>query len=171
MPDNRNFHQNNRGGNNYGDRHDNREQPQALPPVKIDSFYKDAAKNPKDELFEKTAQEIAKSFYIENVRIGVSKTQLRRLFDEVKRFEQILEASEDQWEAQKPYIKMVNSKVSYSIARAIEKSRNAEGAYKNLKSFITQGINLVNDARDFHVFVSLFEAAYGFYYEINHSKD
>jgi CRISPR-associated protein Csm2 len=171
MPDNRNFQQNNRGGggNNW------REQPQALPPVVIDSFYKDTDKNPKDELFEKTAREIAKSFYIENGRIGVSKTQLRRLFDEVKRFEQILETSEDQesrWESQKPYIKMINSKVSYAVARAIENKKEAEKrVYKNLQCFITQGIGLVNTPRDFHVCVSLFEAAYGFYYEINHSKD
>jgi CRISPR-associated protein Csm2 len=162
MPDQRNFQ---KGSGNYG-----APRPPALPPVTIASFYKDGTKTPKDGLFAETAREIAKSFYV-NDSIHVSKTQIRRIFDEVKRFERILDISEDLWEAQKPYIKMIDSKVSYAVARAIEKNRNAENAYKNLQSFLTQCIAKVNDAEDFRVFVSLFEAVYGFYYEINHSKD
>jgi CRISPR-associated protein Csm2 len=164
MPDQRNFQ---KGGGKY-----DAPGPQALPPVTIASFYKDGTKTPKDDLFRKTAEEIAKTFYI-NDKIYVSKTQIRRIFDEVKRFERILDISEDQqWEAQKPYIKMIDSKVSYAVARAIEnKDEKVKTVYKNLQSFVTQGIEKVNDAKDFRVFLSLFEAVYGFYYEINHNRD
>ncbi|MDR1636741.1 MAG: type III-A CRISPR-associated protein Csm2 [Treponema sp.] len=159
MPDNRNF-QGSRGA-------DGKPPP---PPVTIGSFYKDGTKNPKDDLFEETARKIAESFFRDKY-VCVTKTQIRRLFDEVKRFVQLLDISEEQWEAQKPYIRMISSKASYSIARAIEKNRDAEGVYKNLRDFITQGIKQVHDADDFRVFAALFEAAYGFYYEINHNKD
>jgi CRISPR-associated protein Csm2 len=160
MPDKRSF-QGSRGA--Y-------EKPQVPPPVAIGSFYKEGTKNPRDDLFEETAGKIAKSFYGNN-RVCVTKTQIRRLFDEVKRFVQILDVSEDQWEAQKPYIRMINSKASYSIARAIEKNREAEEVYKHLQDFIAQGIKQVHEAEDFRVFAALFEAVYGFYYEINHNKD
>ncbi|MDR1626275.1 MAG: type III-A CRISPR-associated protein Csm2 [Spirochaetia bacterium] len=140
------------------------EAPPAPKPVVIGGFYT-ADNKIKPDLFDKTAREIAESFYIRNPQIGVSITQLRRLFDEVKRFEQILDASPGQWEAQLPYIKMIKSKVSYTVARAVKQKSVEEGVYKNLADFMTQGIDLVKELRDYHVFVSLFEAAYGFYYE------
>jgi CRISPR-associated protein Csm2 len=151
--------QESRGG--YQDR---REMPQAPKPVTIEGFYTED-KKVKPDLFDKTAREIAESLYIKNSQIGVSITQLRRLFDEVKRFEQILDVSPDQWEAQLPYIRMIKSKVSYTIARAVKQKQSEEGVYKNLAAFITQGVDLVGEFQDYHVFVSLFEAAYGFYYE------
>jgi CRISPR-associated protein Csm2 len=138
--------------------------PRAPDSVKIDGFYT-ADNKIKPELFEKTAQALAESFYIKGSQIGVSITQLRRLFDEVKRYEQILDVSPDQWDAQLPYIKMIKSKVSYTVARAVKQKQSEEGVYKNLAAFMTQGIDLIKEPRDYHVFVSLFEAVYGFYYE------
>jgi CRISPR-associated protein Csm2 len=141
-----------------------KETPPAPKPVIIEGFYRTDRKI-KPDLFDKTAREIAESFYIKNSQIGVSITQLRRLFDEVKRFDQILEVSPDQWDAQLPYIRMIKSKVSYTVARAIKQKQAEEGVYNNLAAFISQGIDLVKEAQDYHIFVSLFEAAYGFYYE------
>jgi CRISPR-associated protein Csm2 len=74
-----------------------RPKSQALPPVKIDGFYKDDKKSPKDELFSTIALNIANTFYVETEKYGVTKTQLRRLFDEVKRFEQNLVGQSKHW--------------------------------------------------------------------------
>lgn len=164
MPDNRNF-QGNRGG--YGG---DRPRAQALPPVKIDGFYKDDKKNPKDELFDATALNIAQTFFIKDGGTGVTKTQMRRLYDEVKRFENNLDGTPETWSRHYPYIRMIKSKVSYNIARAI-KNPDEAGVYKNLSSFLNEGIGLITEEKDYHVFLALFEAVYGFYYDINHKKD
>jgi CRISPR-associated protein Csm2 len=155
-------------GNSGGGYQGRREAPQAPKPVALEGFYT-ADKKIKPDLFDKTALEIAESFYIKGSQIGVSITQLRRLFDEVKRFKHILDVSPDQWEAQLPYIRMIKSKVSYTVTRAINRQKTGEkdvykDIYKNLTVFMTH-IDLVKELGDYHVFVSLFEAAYGFYYE------
>jgi CRISPR-associated protein Csm2 len=150
-----------------------REPPQIPPAVSIGGFYAEG-KNVKTDLFDKTAEAVANSFVGKNQgrSFGVSKTQLRRLFDEVKRFEQNLDGTEDAWKKQFPYIRMIRSKVSYNLARAKEKSKADEAkVYDNLAAFITECIGLIKDEMDYHVFVALFEAAYGFYYEKNPKKD
>jgi len=132
-------------------------KPQAAA-VPIGSFYKDGKVDP--DLFDGKAKLIAKSLD------GVTGTQLRRLFDEVKRYDMILGNSDDQWVKQEPYIRMLNSKTSYTIAR----QQNTDACYKNLKKFINEGITLVHNKDEYHIFVSLFEAVYGFYYEIAPNK-
>ncbi len=129
-------------------------------PVKIESFYN--AGKIKPELFDTEAQKIAKSLSAD--RNGVSATQMRRIFDEVKRFDRLLAANRQQWQELEPYVRMINSKVSYMVFRAIKVSSNDEPYYKNLESFINSGLQLVKSAEDYHVFTSLFEAVYGFYY-------
>lgn len=136
----------------------------------ITSFYESDGKTVKRDLFDTIAKEIAKTFISKDDKgkeIVVTSTQLRRIFDEVKRFEQLLMVSDDQWVKQLPYIKMIKSKVAYSVARAIKKSNGKDkNVYKNLESFISSGINLIQEKEDYHVFVNLFEAVYGFYYEM-----
>jgi len=138
-------------------------------PVIIDSFYKEDKETILPFLFDTKAMEIAKSFVGKDRNgesIGVSSTQLRRIFDEVKRFEQILLSSSEQWNNQLPYIKMIKSKVAYSVARASNKKSSESEVYKNLEKFISSSIDLIETEQDYHVFVSLFEATYGFYYEL-----
>lgn len=138
-------------------------------PVKIETFYKADGKTLDENLFDSMALNIAKSFKGKNKRgqdIGVTSTQLRRIFDEVKRFEQILTLQENQWKKQLPYIKMIKSKVAYSVARAAKQKSEEKGVYKNLEHFISSGIDLIKTQEDYHIFVNLFEAAYGFYYEL-----
>lgn len=123
-------------------------------------------------LFDTTAKSIAESFVKTDEKGSkgqISATQLRRLFDEVKRYERILESGGD-WNSQKPYIKMIKSKVAYTVARA--KSRNSKAAayYGNLESFISTGIDQVNDEKQYHILVTLFEAVYGYYYGMNPDK-
>jgi CRISPR-associated protein Csm2 len=149
MPDNR--YQGNRGGPQEG----------AKPYKKIDGFYENGKIKP--HLFDKKAEEMAESFK------GVTGTQLRRLFDEVKRFEKILDAFPEQWDKQEPYIRMIKSKSSYTVARAAAKlpkyDTQTKGAYDNLRAFIAEGIDTVKEAKDYQIFASLFEAVYGYYYE------
>lgn len=115
------------------------------------------------------AKQVAESLKGKNKKgfdIGVTSTQLRRVFEEVKRFEQVLLTSNDQWEKQYPYIRMIKSKVAYTVARASKQKTEEKGVYKNLEVFISSCINLIKKQEDYHVFVNLFEAAYGFYYEL-----
>ena len=123
----------------------------------------------KEDLFDTVAKSVAESFKGKNKKgfdIGVTSTQLRRIFEEVKRFEQILLSSEEQWEKQLPYIKMIKSKVAYTVARASKQKSDEKGVYKNLEVFISSCIDLIKKQEDYHIFVILFEAAYGFYYDL-----
>ena len=151
--------------NNFGPK---KPQMEISPGVKIPAFYKDVEKKiPLPDLFDVTAQKVAESFIGRAdgvVKIGVTSTQLRRIFDEVKRFEQLLNAAPEQWEQQYPYIRMIKSKVAYQVARAATKKEEA-GVYKNLETFINSCIDLVKSKEDYDIFVALFEAVYGFYYE------
>lgn len=141
--------------------------------VSLKSFYKttEGKKVIDPDLFDKTAKSYALSFSSkqeDKITGEVSITQLRRLFDEVKRFQQILETAtegeeEAVWEKQLPYIKMIRSKVHYTIARM--KSQKMNRYYDNLAQFISGGIDLIKTREDYFVFSSLFEAVYGFYYE------
>lgn len=157
------------GGNGgYSGRPQQPDLSETKPAIEIKSFYKEGTSTPVEDLFDGQAQKIAESFVGKNKRgleIGVSSTQLRRIFDEVKRYERVLLGSETNWEEQLPYIKMIKSKVAYTVARASKTKPEEKNVYKNLETFISSGINLIKVEKDYHTFVSLFEAVYGFYYE------
>lgn len=152
------------GNNSFRDE----SKAETKPAVEIKEFYTQGTQTPKPDLFDATAEKVAESLVGKDRRgnsIGVSSSQLRRIFDEVKRFEQILSMPDAKWEEQLPYIKMIKSKVAYSVARAAKNKADEKGVYSNLEKFISSSINLIKTEKDYHVFVSLFEAAYGFYYE------
>lgn len=138
----------------------------ALPEFK---FYSGDAANGKKgsvnpALFSDTAKCIAECFGTKSS--GVTSTQFRRIFDEVKRFERLVETEED-WKRQEAYVRMISSKVAYAVARAKATGKpDSNGYWDNFKNFIDKGLAQVHDGSDFKVFVALFEAAYGFYYEI-----
>jgi len=122
----------------------------------IESFYIDQEKKTvHSDLFDGKAQEIAKNI------IGVTTNQLRRIYDEVKSIEPKLNSIA--FEELEPYIRMIKVKARYNIARV--KNKRNEKAYKYLTSFINEGIGEVKNKKDFYVFLSLFEAVYGFYFE------
>ena len=159
----------NRNGGGFQKTNAFEDKSETPAPVKIETFYKADGKTVDENLFDSLALNIAKSFKGKNKKgqdIGVTSTQLRRIFDEVKRFEQILTLQENQWGKQLPYIKMIKSKVAYSVARAAKQKSEDKGVYKNLEHFISSGIDLIKTQEDYHIFVNLFEAAYGFYYEL-----
>jgi CRISPR-associated protein Csm2 len=156
MSDNRNYPGRNHGKfNNYqSSNYHNEPKTELAPVIKIEKFYKEDGK-PKTELFGKFAEDIAKNF------VGISRTQLRRIFDEVKRYEEII--TQENFNDHYPYIVMIKSKTRYAVARAT--NNKIEGAYKNLYDFIYEGISLIETKEDYHVFLALFEAVYGFCYE------
>ena len=142
--------------------------------VEIKSFYKTGTETPMEDLFDTQAQKIADTLIGKNKKgftVGVSSTQLRRIFDEVKRFERNLSLAGSKWEEQLPYIKMIKSKVAYSVARAAKSKPEEKGVYQNLEKFISSSINIIKTEKDYRIFIALFEAVYGFYYELAPKKD
>ena len=122
-------------------------------------------------LFDETAEKYADKFVGKDYSgkpCGVGRTQLRRLYNEVKRFEQKLDETSESWENILTHIKMIKSKASYNIYRARENAKN-KSVFDELSKFIKDGIDAVKEKNDYRVFAALFEAVYGFYYE--KSKD
>lgn len=143
-------------------------QEQIPQPVEVPEFYQNGTKTVREDLFDEIARQIAESLRGKDKRgneTGVSITSLRRIFDEVKRFKQLL-STEDDFAMQLPYIRMVKSKVAYTVARAGKQKPAEKDLYRNLEKFITSGIDRIKNKKDYEVFVSLFEAVYGFYYEL-----
>lgn len=150
----------------------------------VSGFYEANRKTVQPHLFDTRAQEIANCLWGEKPSIdkktgeqkrdkqgkplfdyfGVSSTQLRRFFDEVKRYDRLLGMQNQSWEEQAPYIRMLKSKVAYSVARV--KKEVTSHTIKNLSEFINSCIDCVKSEKDYHIFTSLFEAVYGFYYEL-----
>lgn len=134
--------------------------------VEVLSFYKDDGTTVKEELFDTIANDIAQSFIGKDERgnpCGITSSQIRRIYDEIKRFEKnLLTHDVKEWEKQKPYIKMIKSKTAYAIARIGDK----KGVWRNFEFFITTCIDKIDNEKDYHVFLSLFEAVYGFYYKL-----
>ena len=142
------------------------------------NFYNPGTRDIRPELFNDFAESIAKTFAsvkesedfkthkIKTFRNGVTSTQLRKLFDEVKRYQRIIkEGDEKSWKENFPYIKMIKAKTHYTIARAKKNDgKNAE-YYDKVLSFISDGIDAIENYQDYSVFTALFESVYGYYYE------
>jgi len=121
------------------------------------------------KLFDGTAQEIANSFINKEPDKGnpysVSHSQMRRLYNEVKRIDQKLDGDPEKWKKYYPNVVLIKSKTSYNVARAIEKKPHEGDVYRELSSFMMNYIDKVKDEKDYHIFSALFEAVYGFYYK------
>ena len=128
------------------------------------AFYKGKDVDP--ELFDGKAKKVAEKLAEDR---GVTYTSLRRLFDEAKRFQMIL-AKKGDFAAQLPYIKMIKSKTAYTVARQ-KKLQRGNRAYDYVKMFIDQGVDQIKEQRDYDVFVSLFEAVCGYYYDLADNKN
>lgn len=120
------------------------------------------------ELYDESAEKIAETLIgqFKGKPQGVSRNQLRNLFDEVKRIKRQLENKAYTWKSIYPSVKLIKSKTSYAVARAKKNGKRFEEEYyNNLKNFIHTGIGNIKSEKDFDIFVNLFEAVYGFYYE------
>lgn len=106
------------------------------------------------EIAEKLAQELNKE-RIDSRDKANKPTQIRKFYDEVLRFQSLIQANRDEFTKLLPYIKMLNAKAAYAMGRDLISS--------SFKEFISKSIELVNDPDDFDIFAGFFEAFMGFY--------
>lgn len=100
-----------------------------------------------EELFNETAREWAEA--IEKTK----KTQVRNFYDNVL---ELTEKSEKEaWEDVLPFVKMLNSKVSYAENRRV--------ASREFQDMMSQCISQVKEKKDLEVFKLFFEAVIGFF--------
>lgn len=124
-------------------------------------FKKDVKLDP--ELFSTKAEEFAKEVFEGQLKTNGKAnkpTQLRKFYDEVLRFDGILkglsqEKQKEEFDKLLPYLKMLNAKAAYAMARDLVTSE--------FRDFITQSLNQIKTKDDFDIFVGLFEAFMGFY--------
>jgi len=134
------------------------------------------------DLYDLTARKIAESFITKKIVFdkktnethteikGVSRHQLRRIFDEVKSINRKFGTyNNDTWKKEAlPLVKMIKAKTAYLVARMKDKNRNNQKVmkcYDSLQEFIQKAINQINEKKTFEIFTSFFEAIYGYYYE------
>ncbi len=129
-----------------------------LPPL----LTKEGALNP-DLFKEDLLTSVAKS--IQNV----SKSQMRRVFDDVKRHKFALESGK-KWEEIYPYVLMQKAQISYLCKRKSEDNRADQSYYQNLKTLTFKLIDMCNSAKAYIVYTNFLEALYGYYYEIAKRK-
>lgn len=151
-------------GNNYGYKNQTggivRKDELKVPPCPEFSLC-DENKIVNRDLYTKTAKAIAESLK------EISQTRLRRFFDEVKTISRRPRFKEE-YKKNEASIMLLESKIAYMIGRSTIKAE--KDSLNNLKKFFEIGLKQVHDADSFIVFVTLFEAVYGFFYEINKRK-
>lgn len=122
-------------------------------------FWQDQQKQQIDpNLFSETAETLAKTINNEriNSRDKLNKpTQIRKFFDEVIRFQGMLQGNSEQFTELLPYIKMLNAKAAYATGRDLIGTE--------FKGFLSDSLKQVNNRKDFDLFCSFFEAFLGFY--------
>ena len=130
------------------------------PPCQNFKLYADKTKGiVGKDLYDATAKAIADSL------LGISQTRLRRFFDEVKSIARHPGFKTD-FVKEEASISLLKSKISYMIGRARNDRDDKENeSLNNLKKFFEIGLQQVDSADSYLVFVTLFEAVYGFFYE------
>lgn len=125
------------------------------------NFWKDRDKKIIDPtLFNEQAKKFADDVFSERDNKKNNPTQLRKFYDEVLNFSNILksiplEKQESEFNKLLPYIMMLNSKAAYAQARDL--------ISRNFKNFISESLSQIKTKEDFEAFLGLFEAFMGFY--------
>jgi len=139
-------------------------------------FYTKDGKVNKD-LYDSIAFQIANYFIVKDRRgnnVGVSNSQIRKIFNEVKRIKRSV--NEDNFEDKLPLIMMIKSKTAYNVARAKRNTKRWEESkrqcYDKLYDFVKICLkkDKIQKLDDYNLFCNLFEAVYGFYYELGGYK-
>lgn len=133
-------------------------------------FWKDPSKKQIDpELFSSKAEALAKEIYRERQasRDKANKpTQIRKFYDEVLRFDTIVKANQSEFENRLPYLKMLNAKAAYAMARDL-----VSPGFKEFISNALKQINSKDDKATFDAFLGFFEAFMGYYKFYDKKKD
>lgn len=124
-------------------------------------FFKDKEKKfLQPELFGKKAEEIARCFIGEG-RNGVTSSQLRRFFHQIKSMERKALNQDAPWEMIEPELLMIKAKVKYAVAK---QDKFNKPYYQRMESFICDHIDRVRCKEDFFAFSKMFEAVIGYFY-------
>lgn len=126
--------------------------PQLQPLLKNSKLNSD---NFKEDLLANTAKAIK----------NVSMSQMRKIFDEIKRFKFMLQEGAS-WDDVYPLILMQKAKISYLCKRSSDTSKKDASYYKNLKELTFALIDKCDSEKAYEAYVNFMEALYGFYYEI-----
>ncbi len=120
-------------------------------------FWKDKSKKLLEpELFSLIAEDWAKNVKDSNGKDRKNKpTQIRKFYDEVIRFNSIVETNPDEFDNILPYLKMLNAKAAYAVGRKLVSDE--------FKQFISESLLQIKDKDDFIAFVGLFESFIGYY--------
>lgn len=134
------------------------DQPAAPRLPQLQPLLKNGKLNPenfKQDVLTKTAEALK----------SVSKSQMRKIFDEIKRFKFMLKEGAS-WEDVFPLVLMQKAKISYLCKRSSEQSNNDTDYYANLKKLTFSLIDMCDSEIAYEAYVNFMEALYGFYYEI-----
>ena len=105
-----------------------------------------------EEMVTSQAQSIAQTL----VKEGLTSTQLRRFFHEIRRLQALTGSTEEEFLKARPYVKMVHSKAAYA-------SRNRDFPSSFYK-FLSSNIEDIASREDFDKFIQYFEAVVGYFY-------
>jgi CRISPR-associated protein Csm2 len=107
------------------------------------------------KLFDKVAKYWADK--IANERPSMKKNQLRNFYDKVLELYERSKYSKNFNEDVLPFVKMLNSKVSYAVNRSPKVANN------EFKTMMESCIEQVNNKNDLEIFKYFFESVIGFY--------
>jgi len=136
-------------------RHDRNREHQDAPKPRLDTApIRFAEKSP--ELFDRIADETAKTIADSGKRDENKPTQLRKFYDEIGLWDQKIRQNRDQYSEYLPLIKMINAKVAYANGRRLVDD--------NFRDLMRHCLDQVTEERQsFETFKLFFEAFMGFY--------
>lgn len=121
------------------------------------TFYKDKEKRILDpKLFSTTAEQWAKKINGSGGGKSNKRTQIRKFYDEVVRYNTLAKVNPGDWDNILPYINMLIAKAAYAKGRNNLVTEDFVGLMKDC-------VEQIRDSRDLDVFASFFEAFMGFY--------
>ncbi len=143
---------------NYGNRNfQQRGGARKAPPATLSSqlLEKINFSSPDAELFDSTAEQIAKQVSEVTKDTVNRSTQLRRFYDEVCSWDAKIKQKPNDFDKYLPLIRMLNAKVSYALGREL-----VDGQFSSL---MRDCLRKVTDVASFNNFKLFFEAFLGFY--------
>jgi len=120
------------------------------------SFYKDRNKKIIDpKLFSDVAEQWAAKINQSGNGRSNKRTQIRKFYDEVVRYNSLTKGNPNDWDNILPFINMLTAKATYALGRNL--------VTREFVDFIKENVNQVQDETDMDVFACFFEAFMGFY--------
>lgn len=120
------------------------------------NFYKDRQQKIIDpKLFSDVADQLASKIHQSGAEKANKRTQIRKFYDEVVRFNGLAKGNPQDWDNILPFVNMLIAKATYALGRNL--------VTKDFVDFIKSGVGQVQDVKDMDVFTGFFEAFMGFY--------